>query len=95
MKNVAKKVILTLEDGRELVIPDIDSESIPVGFRRKTRHLKGEQAEEELFFLMLEHYLTAEELDVWDTVPGEAIQEAMEKEAAKELLKESPSSRNS
>lgn len=87
-KKAVKKIQIPLEDGTFLAMPEITEDQIPFGLRRKTRHMKPEDQQEEIFWLLLETFLTEEELAAWDAAGPEAAAHAMESMEAQEQGKE-------
>lgn len=82
-KEAPVKVIyreVTLESGVVLTIPDLQENGAILGFRRKTRHLNPAQQEEEIFWLILETYLTDEQIAVWDSLTPAELEEAKAQE---------------
>jgi hypothetical protein len=78
VKEAKVKVLYTeveLESGVVLTVPELQENGVVMGFRRKTRHLSPEKQEEEIFWLILETYLTDEELAVWDNLSPEELEE--------------------
>lgn len=78
-KEAPVKVIyreVTLESGAILTVPDLQENGTILGFRRKTRHMDPAAQEEEIFWLILETYLTEEQLAVWDSLTPAELEEA-------------------
>lgn len=82
-----KKEKVVTSSGKTLFIPAPTESQLPFGFRRITRSMSGERANEEIFWLLLETFLTEEELAAWDGVSSEEASEAMESKAAEDLGK--------
>lgn len=74
-----KKILHELPDGRILTFVEITSETLPIGLQRKTRNLPEGQKEEEIFWLVLETFLTEEELAVWDSLSQSDVMSFQEK----------------
>lgn len=86
---VQTKVIGTLEDGREIVLPLPEEGQVPkLGIARKTRHIKNEEERKgEAFLLLLEHFLDDSEMEAWDDATDDVLAAAMEEAAAIEVGK--------
>lgn len=87
-KKAVKKVKIPLDDGSFLMIPDVTEDQMPFGFRRRTRHLKTEEQQEEIFWLLLETFLNEDELAAWDAAGPDAAASAMESMEAQEQGKD-------
>lgn len=91
MSDVVKETVVI--NGKIVVVPVFDETKHNVlGLRRKTRHLPKDQQAEEIIYLWLEKNLTDEELDVWDELTEEEVEEAYKAIEAEPLGKESSAS---
>lgn len=65
-------------NGKTVMVPQPDEKQIPLKMARLVRGIKNqEQKDQEMFFLLLEHFLTEEELDVWDNLTSEETEQLM------------------
>lgn len=87
VKNGRIYLVKELPNGETLMIPVFTKDDVTIGMRRKTRHLKEEDAQEEIFWQLLEKTLTPEEIVVWDDLTAEEFEEAFSSTQDDELKK--------
>lgn len=76
MSNVKKEVLNI--NGKEVIFPVPTQEQIPFGMARKIRGAKKSEQSMESIFLILEFFLSDDEMEAWDYLSGDEIKSALE-----------------
>lgn len=76
MTNKIKYSTYTIGD-KEVTLPEFNETVYTTSLRRKTRRLSEEEAAEEIFWLIIEEHLTADQIAVIDSLTFKELEELM------------------
>lgn len=77
MSKEVKKEIIEV-NGKKLVFPNPTQDQLPFKLVRTTRGLKGERMHQEAMMGIMEFFLDEFEMDAWDELSGEDMNQALE-----------------